>query len=383
VQRKEKQAIRITVLVSNDLEHDQRVAKVCSTLSDMGWQITLVGRMLPDSKPFERPYKIKRFKLFFTKGALFYAALNIRLFFYLLTKSTDVILANDLDTLLPAFLISKIKGKRLVYDSHEYFTEAEGLTGRSFPKRIWEKIEGFIFPKLKYVFCVNETVANIYTTKYGVPIQVVRNIPFLESGQVLVGRSALGLPEDKKIVLLQGAYIDPDRGGAELVESIKYTQGILLLIIGAGRDIENLKQQVKQLKLEDDVKFLPRMPFAELRKYTAVSDLGISIDKPVHLNYTYSLPNKLFDYIHAGTPVLVSNLPELKRIVNRWKVGLVLDEVTPQKVASAITEALQSAEYSIWKTNCISARKELNWQKESEIIRAVYSEIALDLTRMQ
>ncbi len=381
MQHKEKQSIRITVLVSNDLEHDQRVAKVCRTLSDMGWQITLVGRMLPDSKPFERPYEIKRFKLFFEKGALFYASLNIRLFFYLLNKSTDVILANDLDTLLPAYIISRIKGKRLVYDCHEYFTEAEGLTGRSFPKRIWEKIEGWIFPKLKYVFCVNETVANIYTAKYDVPIRVVRNIPFLESNQVQVSRRELGLPEDKKIVLLQGAYIDPDRGGAELVESVKYTQAVLLLIIGAGRDIENLKQKVKELNLEADVKFMPRMPFAELRKYTAVSDLGISIDKPVHLNYTYSLPNKLFDYIHAGIPVLVSNLPELKRIVNNWQVGMVLDEVTPHKVAAAIMEALQSPEYGMWKTNCVSARKELNWQKESEIIREVYSAIERDLSR--
>jgi glycosyltransferase involved in cell wall biosynthesis len=383
VQHKEKQSMRITVLVSNDLEHDQRVAKVCGTLSDMGWQITLAGRILPDSKPFERPYEIRRFKLLFTKGALFYAALNIRLFFYLLTKSTDVILANDLDTLLPAYLVSKIRGKKLVYDSHEYFTEAEGLTGRPLPKRIWEKIEGWIFPKLKYVFCVNETVANIYSAKYGVPIRVVRNIPLLEYNPIHVSRAELGLPDDKKIVLLQGAYIDPDRGGAELVESIKYTQGVLLLIIGAGRDIENLKQQVKSQNQDANVRFLPRMPFAELRRYTAVCDLGISIDKPAHLNYTYSLPNKLFDYIHAGTPVLVSDLPELKRVVNKWKVGMVLEEVTPQKVARAIMDALQSSEYSIWKTNCISARKELNWQKESEIIRAVYSEIERDFNRMQ
>jgi glycosyltransferase involved in cell wall biosynthesis len=381
VQHREKQSIRITVLVSNDLEHDQRVAKVCSTLSDMGWQITLVGRMLPDSRPFERSYEIRRFKLPFRKGALFYAALNIRLFFYLLTKRTDVILANDLDTLLPAYVVSKIRGKKVVYDSHEYFTEAEGLTGRSFPKRIWEKIEGWIFPKLKYVFCVNETVANIYTSKYGVPISVVRNIPLLELAEANTSRAELGLPEGKKIVLLQGAYIDPDRGGAELVESIKYTKGVLLLIIGAGRDMENLRQQARQEHLEADVKFLPRMPFAELRRYTSVCDLGISIDKPVHLNYTYSLPNKLFDYIHAGTPVLVSDLPELKRIVNKWKVGMVLDEVTPQKVAHAIMEVLQSPEYVIWKTNCLSARKELNWQKESEIIKAVYSKVAREITQ--
>ena len=153
---------RITVLVSNDLEFDQRVAKVCSTLEQLGYQITLVGRMLPTSRHFERSYPTKRFKLLFERGALFYAALNIRMFWYLLLAKTDVILANDLDTLLPAFLVSKLRGKELVYDSHEYFTEAEGLTGRGFQKKVWLSIERFVFPKLKRVYTVNESIASIY-----------------------------------------------------------------------------------------------------------------------------------------------------------------------------------------------------------------------------
>jgi hypothetical protein len=121
----------ITVLVSNDLEHDQRVAKVCGTLRQMGFQITLVGRMMRHSGPYTGPYHAVRFRLWFEKGAMFYAALQIRLLFYLLFKKTDIVVANDLDTLLPAYLISKWRGKQLVYDSHEYFTEAEGLTGRA------------------------------------------------------------------------------------------------------------------------------------------------------------------------------------------------------------------------------------------------------------
>jgi hypothetical protein len=101
----------ITVLVSNDLEFDQRVRKVCATLNALDFEITLVGRLLTTSRNFERPYELRRFRLWFSKGALFYAHLNLRLFFYLLFKKTDIILANDLDTLLPAFLVARLRGK--------------------------------------------------------------------------------------------------------------------------------------------------------------------------------------------------------------------------------------------------------------------------------
>jgi glycosyltransferase involved in cell wall biosynthesis len=362
----------ITVLVSNDLEHDQRVAKVCATLQKLNYDITLVGRLLPGSKPFQRNYPTYRFRLLFTSGVWFYAALNIRLFFYLIFKKTDVILANDLDTLLPAFLISKLRSKKLVYDSHEYFTEAEGLTGRSFQKKVWLKIERWIFPKLKYVYTVNESIAAIYRKQYLTDVKVVRNIPLLQELYTVKTREQLDLPPNKKIILLQGAYIDPDRGGMELVQAMPMLDNVLLLIIGSGRDIVNLKHLAETMKLQEKVRFMPRMPFDQLRQYTANADLGLSLDKPLHLNYTYSLPNKLFDYIHAGIPVLVSNLPELSRIVNEYHVGAICKEVTPTAIATAINEALYSPSYPHWKTNAIVARNTLNWQHEENVLKDIY-----------
>lgn len=363
----------ITVLVSNDLQHDQRVAKVCSTLMEMGFRITLVGRLLPDSTSFERPYEIRRFRLLFGSGALFYAALNVRLFLYLLFKRTDIILANDLDTLLPAFLIARVKSKGLVYDSHEYFTEAEGLTNRPVPKKVWLAIEGFIFPKLRHVITVNETIANIYRSLYHVPVQVVRNVPMLRDERVSASRNELGLPVDKRIILLQGAYIDPDRGGMELAQSMEFLEGALLLIIGSGRDLENIKRVVEERKLHDRVKFIAKLPFAELQRYTAVADVGVSLDKPLHLNYAYSLPNKLFDYIHAGLPVLVSDLPELRRIVDAYKIGAVVTSVEPHEVATALQNMFDSGELDHWRKNAFKASQELNWQQEQEVIRKVYA----------
>lgn len=362
----------ITVLVSNDLQHDQRVAKMCSTLLEMGFRITLVGRLLPESTSFSRPYETRRFNLGFRSGALFYAVLNVRLFFYLLFKRTDIIVANDLDTLLPAFLISRLRKKELVYDSHEYFTEAEGLTNRPFPKKVWLSIEGFIFPKLKYVITVNETIANIYRALYRVPVHIVRNVPPLREIPAAVTRTELGLPEDKRIVLLQGAYIDPDRGGMEAALSMEFLPNTLLLIIGSGRDLPNIKRVVDEKGLHDRVRFITKLPFQELQQFTAVADVGLSLDKPLHLNYAYSLPNKLFDYMHAGLPVLVSDLPELRRVVERYDMGRIVSQVEPSIIADALQRMFNDENLAKWKSNALLAAREVNWQQEQEVVRKVY-----------
>lgn len=365
----------ITVLVSNDLEFDQRVRKVCATLNALDFEITLVGRLLTTSRNFERPYELRRFRLRFSKGALFYAHLNLRLFFYLLFKKTDIILANDLDTLLPAFLVARLRGKELVYDSHEYFTEAEGLTGRKFQKAVWERIEGWIFPKLKSVYTVNESIANIYRSKYRVNVRVVRNIPEIKGFDAIQNRADIRLPSDKFIMILQGAYIDPDRGALEALQSLEFLDNVLLLIIGSGREMPRLKEMATQPIYRDKVMILDKMPFAELMQYTMNADLGLTLDKPIHLNYKYSLPNKLFDYIHAGIPVLASDLPELNRIITKYKVGFLIEKTTPEQIASKVKEVMNSQSLIDAKAACTLAKNELNWQHEEKVLKEIFSQI--------
>ena len=114
-------AKRIAVLVSNDLNHDQRVLKTCATLEAEGWKPVLIGREMPESKPLQVPFEALRMRLPFKRGTGFYATLQLGLFRALLRTDVDAIWANDLDTLLPAFLMARIKGLPFVYDSHEYF----------------------------------------------------------------------------------------------------------------------------------------------------------------------------------------------------------------------------------------------------------------------
>lgn len=367
---------KVIVSVSNDLFSDQRVDKVCNSLVKMGFDVLLVGRKLPNSLPLkERAYKTKRMPLLFKKGALFYAELNFRLFWFLMFKKSTVLLANDLDTLLPNYLVSRIKRKKLVYDTHEYFTEVPELIEGSFAKNTWLKIERWIFPKLKNVITVNESIANIYQEKYNVPVKVVRNIPLrkIKEEKQISGKE-LNLPEDKKIVLLQGAGINIDRGAEEMVKAMQYLpNNYLFLIVGGGDVIDILKQEVATEKLEDKVWILGKVEYKKLIKYTACADLGISLDKDTNLNYRFSLPNKLFDYINGNTPVLVSDLVEIKRIVNQYEVGWVIHSHQPKEIAKKIQEIFESEQdYQKKKQNTIKASEELCWENEEEVLKQIY-----------
>lgn len=361
---------KIVLTVSNDLSTDQRVRKMCSSLLEMGYDVVLVGRKLPTSMPIDRPYPVKRFNLLFNKGALFYINLSIRLFFFLLFSKYDRIQANDLDTLLPAFLVSKIRRKPLVYDTHEIFTEVPEIQGR-WVKKVWQGIENFIFPKLDMIITVNASIANWYDEKYAKEIVVIRNIPQAQKNNIYKTRIELGLPEDKFIIISQGSGINIDRGNEELLLAIKNLNQVLLLFVGSGDAIPNLKTIVAENQLGNKVHFIDRMPYEDMIQYTANADLGISLDKPTNLNYLYSLPNKLFDYISVSTPVLASNLPEVASIINTYKIGVLIDEIHPKKIANAI-EYMLLKEKLFWRENLEIAKEELKWENEAKALTNFY-----------
>jgi glycosyltransferase involved in cell wall biosynthesis len=362
-----------TVSVINDLVTDQRVRKVCYYLAAKGVKVQLIGRVLPDSPPLElHPYEQKRMRLIFTKGPLFYAFFNFRLFFKLLFAKSDLLVANDLDTLLPNFIISKMKGIPLIYDSHELFTEVPELEGR-LAKKVWLRLERGIFPHLTDVLTVNDSIAQIFEDQYAIRPLVVRNLPEEQDKVVPLDRKEFELPADKKLLILQGSGINVDRGAEELVEAMKYIENTILLIVGSGDVLPQLKQMVLQAKLEEKVKFIPRQNPDRLKKITAMADVGLSIDKDTNLNYRYSLPNKLFDYIQCGVPVLASNLPEVSKIVLEYQVGRVINHHDPKEIAHVLKDMLDHDDKIKLAGHLAKAARELNWQANIPVLNQVYN----------
>lgn len=365
---------RISVAVTNDLLTDQRVHKVCLFLHDRGNSVKLIGRRKKSSGELDvRPYATRRMKLLFEKGPLFYAAFNLRLFFQLLFSPSDIIVANDLDTLLACRWAARIKRNQLVYDSHEYFTEVPELVGRPRVQRIWQRIESSIFPKLKHIITVNDSIADLFFQRYGKRPAVVRNIPSGKELPEKKTRQELNLPEDKFILIIQGAGINVDRGNEEMVESMKFLPECLLLIIGNGDVVDALKKNVQENHLQDRVLFFPRMPYAGMMQYTRNADLGITMDKDTNINYRFSLPNKVFDFIRAGIPVFASDLTEVKKIISGFEVGIISENHQPENIAKQIRDLMNNQTlYLKLKSNTRFAAQELTWENECGELDKIY-----------
>jgi glycosyltransferase involved in cell wall biosynthesis len=353
------------VSVINDLVTDNRVQKTSFTLKECGYKVILVGRKLPRSLALPPwPFKAERLLLFFSKGPLFYLFFNLRLFFFLLFKKATLLYSNDLDTLLPNYLVARIKNIPLIYDSHEVFCEVPELQHSILKKKIWLGLEGWIVPKLKTCVTVNESIALFFEEKYKVRFHSIRNISDYPEDFKPRSKSELHLPPDKSIILLQGAGINVDRGAEELVEAMSHLENVILLIIGGGDVWEILKEKITKLKLGEKVLLIQKIPKTELMHYTHHADIGLSIDKNTNLNYYYSLPNKIFDYINAGVPVLASRLPEIEKIISKYKIGDFIEDHNPENIARKIKEMLSSPKLKEFRKNTMNAKKELNWASE-------------------
>lgn len=367
---KKKRAI---LSVTNDLSSDQRVHKISTSLMGMGYDVHVVGRYRPWSEPLDRNYQTYRFKLLFSKKVWFYAEYNLRLFLYLVFYKFDLYIANDLDTLFPNFIVSKIKNKPLVYDSHEYFTEVPELISRPKIRRVWLKIEAYIFPKLKHVYTVNDAIAEIYRKKYKVDVKVIRNIaPKIQNQNVDVELSRR-IKGDNIMLIMQGAGINVDRGAEEIIEAMQWIDGAILYLIGSGDVFPDLRLLVKKFKLQSKVFILDKMPYLDLMEYTKISDFGLSLDKGTNPNYENALSNKVFDYIQAQIPLIVSERKVVSALVKTNQIGVVLTKITPVELAKEINETIRNNELlSFWKENLKKASQKYTWEAEEVKLKEIY-----------
>lgn len=362
--------------MTNDLVTDNRVHRTCLVLQELGYEVLLIGRLLPGSLPLERTYATKRMRLLFNKGPFFYAEYNLRLFFVLLFSRADRFIANDLDTLLANRMAAWLRGKELIYDTHEFYTEVPELVERPLVRRVWLAIERWIFPKLRHVITVNRSIADAYRTRYGNEVSVIRNIPMQRALGPKPSRAALGIPEERFILILQGAGINVQRGAEEAVLAMKELTGCLLLIIGGGDAWPVLQRMVQEHGLADRVRMFDRMPYDRMMDYTRNADLGLTLDKDTNLNYRFSLPNKLFDYLHAGLPLLATDLPEVAAVVRQFDAGVILPAATTPAIVAAVN-ALRAdpARRSALARNATFAAASLDGEEEKGKLKALLTSI--------
>jgi len=368
---------KVVFSVTNCICNDQRVLRIAGTVKSLNCDITIIGRKSGDCCDSDSvPFRTRRFRMIFRKGFLFYKFFNIRLLLHLIYNRYDLLVANDLDTLLPNYIVSKLKQLPLVYDSHEYFTGVPEIQNRPIVKWVWKTIERLIFPHLKNVMTVSDSISFQYESEYGIRPITVRNCSKNANQIIPFSRDELQVNKDHLLLIMQGTGINIDRGGIELIEAISKTENVSLLIVGGGDMITVLKEKVIGYNLSERVKFFPKVPWKELIRYTKAADVGLSLDKDTNINYRFSLPNKLFDYITAGIPVIASNLPEVSKIVTENNCGIIIPDVSPAEIMKAIQKLKENQDLlAEFKKNAVIASESLSWENESIKAKSFYSSI--------
>jgi glycosyltransferase involved in cell wall biosynthesis len=367
-----KSLMHIILAVTNDISTDQRLIRTAHTLRNMQAHITVIGRRFRGKKYHTgAQFDAIRMGLIFHKGPLFYAEYNVRLFFRLLVMKADVLVSNDLDTLPAVYLASRIKNTVLVYDSHEYFTEVPELKNRRFVRRVWEKIESRMLPHIKFSSTVSPPIAEAYRLKYNIHMEVIRNLPFRKPIEV---KPEFNLrKQSEKIIIYQGA-LNMGRGLEMAIKAMQFTENTQLVIAGQGDVEKELKDLTRSLELTDKVTFVGRISPDKLFDYTVQADLGISLEEDLGLNYRFALPNKVFDYIQAGVPVLVSDLPEVKSLVLQFDVGSINNAKTPAELGALFNEILSDeVQIQAWKLRLKKAAAELCWENEEQKLLNLYN----------
>jgi glycosyltransferase involved in cell wall biosynthesis len=341
--------------------------RICTSLAQNGFDVTLTGRKLSNSKPLEQQvFWQNRIYCLFNKGILFYTAYNTCLFFWLLFRKTDIICAIDLDTILPCYFVSALKRKKRVYDAHELFTEQKEIITRPVVHKVWLAIEKIFLPKFKHGYTVSESVADELKKRYKVEYEVIRNLP--------VKMDYSKKEPKEKFIIYQGA-VNEARGLENLIAAMAYVD-VPLHIYGDGNIYDRVVALIKENKLEHKIFLKEKISPQTLQNVTQTAFVGINLVEPLGLNQLYSLANKFFDYIHAGIPQLTMNFPEYKKINEQFEVALLADTVEVNEIAEKLNFLLHdSVLYERLNSNCLQAREVFHWMNEEKKLLNFYQRI--------
>lgn len=336
--------------------------RICLSLHNIGYEVILVGRLKAGSKnilffPFEQ----RRLYCFFENGFMFYAEYHVKLFFFLLFRKLDIIYAVDLDTIAVGGLLKLLRRKKLVYDAHEYFVETPELHQRPIVKGFWNFIGNVFVPKADQFITVNESLAKLLGSLYDRSFTYVYNTPRYSESM-----NAESFQAVVPYLLYQGV-LNKGRGIEEMISAMELIDNVDFYIVGDGDLSSELKILAAQSLARDRIKFLGWLSPDEMKKYTIGAILGINLLDGSCENYFYSLANKFFDYMHMGIPSINMDFPEYRSIIDKYKIGLLIPELSVESISREINNVLSNIDQLIeMQENCVNASRELNWQNEEK-----------------
>lgn len=280
----------------------------------------------------------------------------------IIDTNANIIHANDLDALVPAYLASKKLKCKLIYDTHEIFLENNSMINNKLKKAFWSYWEKKLVKKVDKIICVSHAAAEYFEKKYAVPPPLV-----ITNCVRKVSDKIKEIPKAGQFEALNHGLFYEGRGYETMIEAgelLKNQPGIHFVIRGLGVMEEELKSMIKSKQLTN-VRMDPPVKVDELIPMAARSHVGVAITEPICLNFKLSISNKIFEYAAAGLPVIMSDIPEHRYLNEKYDFGIILDNTTPSTLADAALKLYTEPElYKRLSENARKLSEEINWENE-------------------
>ena len=367
-----KKQLKICISYLGNPFHDSRMTNLPKSLKEDGCKVSIISFdwFISNKNYFDDEVKVFRL----TKG-------KISLFFYLsfagilirelLKNDADIFFAEDIYTLPFVYIIAKFKRAKVYYNSREIYAFIGGLRNRPYLQSLIRYIEKLFITKVDLVLTTGWMDSNYLEKSFGINnTLVIRNIPTYQTPTNKVDfRKLYGIEENKIILLYQGVLLE-GRGVPNIIRAMAKMPDTFLIVVGDGEQKSNFQKLADSLGIKDRVIFTGMKNQKELINYTAGADIGLVLIENISISYYYALPNKLFEYIMAGLPLLSSDLPQMKEIIEKYNVGESISIENDEIIINVIRKWINDPDLlALYRKNCQSAALELNWQEEYKRVR--------------
>lgn len=385
---------KVVMAVTNDVVTDRRVARHAAALAEAGCEVVLVGRDVWREENGMQPvegglWKVERLRLSNRRGWRFYAEMNWKLARWVAKQRPDIVWANDSDTLPGCFVAARRTGARLVMDAHELFPEVPEIQNKPLVRWVWRTVERLMMPRCDARLTVCQSIADYYRRKLGVDMTVVRNIASgdgkdnfrIRNSKYEIQNSlaaALGQLSAFRVLLYQGA-VNMGRGVDWAIDALEFLPDCCLVVAGGGDLLAEMKRYAAEKAWADRVLFLGRLAPYELERLTPMADVGLVMLEDRGLSYHYALPNRIGDFVAAGVPMVVSDLPEMSAVVRKFDIGEVIaGEGRERHEAELLAEAVRRVlERGKANYDFAAARADMDWNKEKQKLISILNAITL------
>ncbi len=361
------QPFHICFTFFGDMQYDSRLFKCAKTLSSGGYRVSAVTVGVRSQRSEHSGISVISIPVPPSSSKKFqFLSFYLKALRPTIQSGANCYFASDLYSLPLAYVAARFRHARLLYDSRELYSAIAALRRRKLMQRFWSYIERRIIPSAHVVFTVNDALADIIAERYHIskPTTLLNCPPRQEIQKSDRLRELLSIPSDKKIILYQGG-LQEGRGIFVSLSAIKKIDNAVLVFLGEGNLRDQIVRTIEQERLHGRVFLLEAAPVSELLHYTAGADIGLCLIENYGTSYYHSLPNKLFEYVAAGIPVVASSFPEIRRFVESNGVGICVNPEDKEEVESAVRRILTDPDlYKTLLSNCIETSKRYTWEKE-------------------